>query len=154
MQLWRPAARRPKRPHAVSESERILGALESAHDRLTECLERLDEVTGQLTPDGQRHACCRRDLAEAKQERAAAVQAAFDYLSEHVTAEQTGELEGVRLLGQQTLLVSAEHVRSWPADSIAWHWSHYHAASRAVRSHWLDLIEAEQRVLCRLLRAL
>ena len=132
---------------AGNSADWLLIELKNAHQRVLSGLEKLDELLAQPTPDLQSYLALRRELSGASRARSSAVQAAHDHIIEH--ADQAAEVELSRALHarRQMMGLSADHLSTWSGWVIAANWSRHRSAQRALRSHWLDLIELEQSVL-------
>lgn len=132
---------------AENSADWLLIELKNAHQRVLSGLERLDKLLAQPTPDLQSYLALRRELSKASRARSWAVQAAHDHIVEH--ADQATEVELSRALHarRQMMGLSADHLSTWSEWVIAANWSRHRMAQRALRSHWLDLIELEQSLL-------
>lgn len=132
---------------AENSADWLLVELKNAHQRVLSGLEKLDKLLAQPTPDLQSYLALRRDLSKASRARSSAVQAAHDHIIEH--ADQAAEVELSRALHarRQMMGLSADHLSTWSEWVITANWSRHRLAQRALRSHWLDLIELEQSLL-------
>ena len=136
-----------KKAVAGSSADWLLIELKNAHQRVLSGLAKLDELLAQPTPDLQSYLALRRELSSASRARSLAVQAAHDHVIKR--ADQSAEVELSRALHarRQMMGLSADHLSTWSGWVIAANWSRHRSAQRALRSHWLDLIELEQSVL-------
>jgi hypothetical protein len=132
---------------AEKSADWLLIELKNSHQRVISGLEKLDELLAQPAPDLQSYLALRRELLSASRARSSAVQTAHDPIIEH--ADQAAEVELSRTLRarQKMMGLSADHLSTWSGWVIAANWSRHRLAQRALRSHWLDLIELEQSVL-------
>lgn len=147
---WRRAAT-PAQPQPGSPDWLLL-QLVRAHERLGACFSRLDDLLQQESADLDRDEAVRRELAEAKRKRALAVQHVLEFLSGRADDADRRKLAELESITQRTLLASAEHLRRWTPIAVSGSWREYGAAQRAIRSHWLDVIAAEQAILYPLLK--
>lgn len=136
-----------KEPVPANSAEWLLVQLKAAHERVLSGLTDLDRLLEQPAPDISSYLALRSRLSSATQARSFAVQAAHEYLLER--ADQITENELARLFQarRRTLGLSADHLSTWPGWAISANWSRHRSAQRALRSHWLDLIELEQSAL-------
>lgn len=136
-----------KAPVSASSPGWLLVELKSAHERVLSGLAELDRLLERPMPDIQAYLALRARLSSATRARNSAVQAAHNYILER--ADQATEAELARLFQarRKTLGLSAEHLSTWNSWAITASWSRHRSAQRALRSHWVDLIELEQGAL-------
>lgn len=125
----------------------LLLELKNSHQRVLSGLAKLDKLLAQPAPDIQSYLALRRELSSASRARNSAVQAAHDHIAKE--ADRTTEAELARALNarRRMLGLSADHLSIWNEWVISANWARHRSAQRALRSHWIDLIELEQSVL-------
>ena len=132
---------------AEKSADWLLIELKNSHQRVISGLEKLDELLAQPAPDLQSYLALRRELSSASRARSLAVQAAHDHISERADPAAEVELSRALHARRQMMGLSADHLSTWSGWVIAANWSRHRSAQRALRSHWIDLIELEQSVL-------
>lgn len=140
--------RRPARKSVEEGSAKwLLIELKNSHQRVLSGLAQLDELLALPTPNIESYLRLRGELSSASRARSSAVQAAHDHIISQ--ADGTAEVELAKLLQarRRMLGLSADHLSTWNGLMISANWSRHRSAQRALRSHWIDLIELEQTVL-------
>jgi hypothetical protein len=136
-----------KEPVPANSAEWLLVQLKAAHERVLSGLTDLDRLLEQPAPDISSYLALRSRLSSATQALSFAVQAAHEYLLERADQATEDKLARLFQARRRTLGLSADHLSTWPGWAISANWSRHRSAQRALRSHWLDLIELEQSAL-------
>ena len=125
----------------------LLIQLQNAHERVLSGLTDLDRLLEKPDPNIPSYLALRSRLSSATRAQSFAVQAAHEYLLDR--ADQATEEELARLFHarRSTLGLSAEHLSTWSSWAISVSWSRHRSAQRALRSHWVDLVELEKHAL-------
>jgi hypothetical protein len=136
-----------KEPVLGNSAGWLLTQLQNAHERVLSGLTDLDRLLEKPDPDIPSYLASRSRLSSATRARSFAVQAAHEYLLDR--ADQATEDELARLFHarRRTLGLSAEHMSTWSSWAISVSWSCHRSAQRALRSHWVDLVELEKEAL-------
>jgi hypothetical protein len=129
----------------------LLAELKSAHDRFLSGLAELDRILEHPTSVLNSYLARRGELSAMTKTCSLSVQAARDHVLERANRLESDELARLFVARRRTLGLSAEHLSTWSGWAIAANWSRHRSAQRALRSHWIELIELEQTVLYPLL---
>ena len=131
---------------------RVLFELKRAHDVLLSCLDELERLARDDTPDRARLANIRWKLSKASAERRKRVDAACDYLTMHsATSIDRDRVAALRADIAESVAASSSHVRRWSMDQVLADWDGYRTASAALRNAMRARILQEQRALYPLL---
>ncbi|WP_447726371.1 hypothetical protein [Sphingomonas koreensis] len=130
----------------------MLLELKRAHDALLSCLDALERLTLDDTPDRATLASIRWKLSKASAERRKQVDVACDYLSMNsANSIDRGRVAALRADNAESVATSSSHVRRWSMDEVLADWDGYRAASAALRKAMRARIQMEQRALYPLL---
>lgn len=130
----------------------MLLELRRAHDVLLSCLDELERIALDDTPDRAKLANIRWKLSKASAERRKRVDAACDYLLMHsANAIDRDRVAMLRADIAESVAASSSHVRRWSMDQVLADWDGYRAASAALRKTMRARILQEQRALYPLL---
>ncbi|HSX54224.1 MAG TPA: hypothetical protein VLG14_02910 [Sphingomonas sp.] len=130
----------------------MLLELKRAHDALLSCLDELERLTLNDTPDRATLANIRWKLSKASAERRKQVDAACDYLSMNsATSIDRDRVASLRENIAESVAASSSHVRRWSMDQVLADWDGYRASSATLRKAMRARILQEQRALYPLL---
>jgi len=129
----------------------VLWELKRAHDALLSCLNELERLTRDATPDRAKLADTRWRLSKASAERRKLVDAACDLLMISALSSERASVRALREHNAEHVAASSSHIRSWPIDQALADWDGYRAASAVVQTMMRGRILQEQRTLYPLL---
>lgn len=129
----------------------MLGDLKQAHETLLACIEELERLTHDDTPDRQRLASVHWKLSRASVQRRRLVEAACDLLMTDATLIERSRVTALREDSAQTVAESSRHVGHWTMEQVVADWNGYREASAVLRKAMRARILQEQRALYPLL---
>ncbi len=129
----------------------MLTELKRAHETLLACIDTLEALTKDDTPDAQKLARMRWKLSRSSVQRRRLVEAACDWLLANVTVIESSRIAALREKSADIVASSSRHVGRWTMAQILADWNGYREASAAMRKSMRTRIAQEQRALYPLL---
>ena len=129
----------------------MLSELKRAHEMLLACIDELETLAGDDTPDAQKLASVRWKLSRASMQRRRLVEAACDLLMTDATLIATSRVAALREDSAATVAASSRHVGRWTTAQVLADWDGYREASAAMRKAMRARIAREQLALYPLL---
>ena len=130
----------------------LLSELEKAHQRLSECMAEMDQVTREALPDRFRFTRARFRISSASLARRQLLGVICARLMPHVPEADAERLQALQRSDRDLMRQSAKHVATWTLDTVNADWASYCMASRELRRHMRDALDLERRVLTSLLQ--
>lgn len=129
----------------------MLSELKRAHETLLACIDELEGLTKDDTPDAQKLASVRWKLSRASVQRRRLVEAACDHLMANSGVIESSRIAALREDSADTVAASSRHVGRWTMAQVLADWDGYREASAAMRKSMRTRIAQEQRALYPLL---
>lgn len=129
----------------------MLDDLPRLHARMLACLDELDQLTRQAAPPMERLPAVRLDLTRASRARTMLLDRHHLDLLNRVSAAGRAQIEQLKAVAKQDLIVSANHIGAWTLREIAARWPDYCAASNDMRRAMRDRIAREKKLIYPLL---
>ena len=129
----------------------MLSELKRAHETLLACIDELEALTKNDTPDAQKLASVRWKLSRASVQRRRLVEGACDLLMTDATLIASTRITALRGESADTVAASSRHVGRWTMDQVLADWDGYRDASASMRKAMRGRIAREQLALYPLL---
>lgn len=121
--------------------------LRAAHAELIRCIDEMERVTLESTPDVARYTMARLRISRASLARRSLWLRAQQHLQGTLDPNRAAQLRELVARDIELGLLSAKHVATWTVAAIRDHWAEYRDASREIRHRMRQCIEAEKQML-------
>lgn len=121
--------------------------LREAHAQLRFRMSEMEAVTSNLAADRLEYTSVRYRLSKSSRARRTCFNAICAKLSIDATPEELAMINRLASSDRELMSKSAAHVRAWTAEMIDKDWHGYCLASRGIRQHMEEEIQAEEKLL-------
>lgn len=141
------AVAQPSSQARLSPSAALLDELQSTFAELVECMDQLQQLLDQPTPDLARLTTVRLRLAHLRLTRGPLMDRISRCVAGKINASEEAALQQMRAAHQQMLEAASAHTGKWTLDAVKANWPEYRRATRDVARRWLERAKADQQLL-------
>lgn len=141
------AAAQPSTQSRSSPASALLDELQSTYAELGKCMDQLQQLLDQPTPDLVRLTTVRLRLAHLRLTRGPLVDKIAQCLAGKLSSSEAAALQEMRSAHQCLLEAATAHTGKWTLDAVRANWPEYRRATREVARRWLERAKADQQLL-------